>query len=66
MTSWKWMSTEQEAFKQAQKIVSQETLLVYPDFNISFNIYTDLSGTQLGMFISQCDMPITFYSYKLS
>eukprot|EP00957_Ditylum_brightwellii_P185068 14093586-Ditylum_brightwellii.AAC.1 len=44
-TPWKWTSTEQEAFDQAKKMVSQETWLVYPYFNILFNIHMDTSNT---------------------
>eukprot|EP00957_Ditylum_brightwellii_P042726 3235388-Ditylum_brightwellii.AAC.1 len=35
-TPWKWMPVEQKAYRQAKKIVIQEMLLVYLDFNIPF------------------------------
>eukprot|EP00957_Ditylum_brightwellii_P002945 224965-Ditylum_brightwellii.AAC.1 len=65
-TPWKWMSFEQKAFDQAKKIVSQETLLAYPYFNIPFEIHTDASDTQLRAVISQQRMPFVFYSCKLN
>jgi hypothetical protein len=49
-----------------KKILSRETLLVYPDFSQPFEIHTDASHTQLGAVISQKGRPITFYSRKLN
>eukprot|EP00957_Ditylum_brightwellii_P095698 7291563-Ditylum_brightwellii.AAC.1 len=63
---WKWMPVKQKSFKQTKKIVSQEMLLAYPDFNISFKVHMDASNTQLGAVISQHRMPIAFYSCKLN
>eukprot|EP00957_Ditylum_brightwellii_P086172 6556999-Ditylum_brightwellii.AAC.1 len=51
-TPWKLMLVEQKAFDQAKKTVSQEMLLVYPDFNLLFEIYMDVSDTPLGSVIS--------------
>eukprot|EP00957_Ditylum_brightwellii_P008026 608973-Ditylum_brightwellii.AAC.1 len=66
VTPWNWISVEKKAFDCARKIVSQEMLLVYQDFNISFEIHTDASDAQLGVVISQWGMPIAFYSCKLN
>eukprot|EP00957_Ditylum_brightwellii_P178439 13591741-Ditylum_brightwellii.AAC.1 len=60
------MSVEQKAFEWAKKIVSQEMLPAYPDFNIPFKVHMDASDTQLGAVIHQQDMPIDFYSCKLN
>ena len=48
-----------------KKILSKETLLLYPDFNKPFEIHTDASNTQLGAVVSQNGKPIAFYSCKL-
>eukprot|EP00957_Ditylum_brightwellii_P073049 5551272-Ditylum_brightwellii.AAC.1 len=66
VTPWKWMQVEQMAFEKAKKIISQETLLAYPDFNKPFEIHTYASDTQLGVVISQRGMHIAFYSCKLN
>ena len=63
---WHWTPAHQAAFDQIKKVVSQETLLHYPDFNQPFEIHTDASHTQLGAVISQNNKPIAFYSRKLS
>ena len=38
--------------------------MVYSAFNIPFDIHTEASDTQLGVVISQCSIPIAFYSCK--
>eukprot|EP00957_Ditylum_brightwellii_P048969 3715684-Ditylum_brightwellii.AAC.1 len=65
-TPWKWTQVKQTAFSKANKIISQEVLLAYPDFNIPFEIHMDASDTQLGVIISQQGMPVAFYSHKLN
>ena len=49
-----------------KRILSKETLLAYPNFSKTFDIYTDASHTQLGSVISQENRPIAFYSRKLN
>ena len=61
-----WGPKEQKAFDLIKKIVSRETLLAYPDFNQTFEIYTDASHTQLGAVITQQQKPSAFYSRKLT
>ena len=46
--------------------VSKETILNYPDFSQEFEIYTDVSQTQLGAVIAQNGKPIAFYTRKLT
>ena len=60
-----WTDVEQKAFNDMKKILSKETLLLYPDFNKPFEIHTDASNTQLGAVVSQNGKPIAFYSRKL-
>ena len=47
------------------KVISKETLLVYPNYNETFQIHTDASHRQMGAVISQKGMPIAFWSKKL-
>ena len=41
-------------------------MLAYPNFNESFEIYTDASTRQLGAVITQNNRPIAFFSRKLN
>ena len=61
-----WTDLEQKAFDDIKHAVSQDKLLVYPDFNRHFDIRTDARYYQLGALISQSNKPIAFYSRKLT
>ena len=60
-----WEKEQQHAFDIIKKVISKETLLVYPNFNETFQIHTDASHRQMGAVISQKGMPIAFWSKKL-
>ena len=47
-------------------LMVEDVLLRYPDHNIPFHICTDASGYQLGSVILQQDVPVAYYSCKLS
>ena len=49
-----------------EKIISRETLLVYPDFLCLFEIHTDTNDYHLGAVIRQHNKHIVFYSGKLN
>ena len=61
-----WTPELESAFKAVKKMVCQETLLNYPDWNKPFDIHTDASDYQLGAVISQDKKPIAFFSRKLN
>ena len=47
-------------------MVSAETLLSDPDWNITLTVHTDASDKQLGVVISQNNKPVEFFSIRLS
>ncbi len=53
-------------FDNVKAAITTETVLAYPDFLKSFEIYTDASATHLGAVIAQNYRPIAFFSRKLS
>ena len=63
---WQWGEEQTKAFEDIKRVISKETLLSYPNFNIPFEIHTDASDRQLGAVISQNHHPIAFYSRKLT
>jgi hypothetical protein len=63
---FEWRKEHQDAFDQFKTLISKETLLMFPNFNEPFHIYTDASKYQLGAVIMQNDKPLAFYSRKLN
>ncbi len=63
---WRLDSIHQEALHNVNAAIAIETVLAYPDFLKPFEIYTDASSMQLGAMITQDNMPIAFFSRKLS
>ena len=47
-------------------MVSDDTLLSYPDWEITFTVHTDASDKHLGAVINQNNKPIDFFSRILS
>ena len=71
-TKYIWSNEQDIAFLHMKSLVIKDTLLVFPDPNRPFLIETDASNYQLGTVIRQQNdklqqnMPITFYSRKLT
>ena len=61
-----WGKEQQEAFDKMKGTISEETLLMFPDFKKTFHVYTDASDHQLGAVIMQDDKPLAFYSQKMN
>ena len=61
-----WTEVHQKAFEQIKMVLSEETLLRYPDFSKEFEIHTDASKSQIGAVIVQEGQPIAFYSRRLT
>jgi RNase H-like domain found in reverse transcriptase len=64
--TFKWTQAQDKAFHEVKKVITQNALLKFPDFNKVFDIHTDASDYQLGSVISQDGQPIAFYSRKLT
>jgi hypothetical protein len=63
---WLWDPINQQVFDNVKAAIAKETVLAYPDFSKTFEIYTDASSTQLGAVITQDNRPIEFFNRKLS
>ena len=62
---WKLTNNHNDAFETMKVIVSIETLLTYPNFEVPFEVYTDTSKTQLGTVFCQDNRPIDFTAESL-
>ena len=63
---FEWTNQMQEAFKMVRAKISNEAMLVHPDFSKPFDVHMDSSDYQLGGVISQNGKPIAFFSKKLN
>eukprot|EP00804_Cyclotella_cryptica_P020334 CCRYP_014060-RA/>CCRYP_014060-RA protein AED:0.31 eAED:0.31 QI:0/-1/0/1/-1/1/1/0/510 len=63
---WYWDEVHQIAFDNVKGAIAKDVVLAYPDFSKEFEIYTDVSSKQLGSVVTQGNMPLAFFSRKLS
>ncbi len=49
-----------------KSLMAQDCLLVYPNHNKLFHIYTDASSYQMGTYIVQDNKPVAFWSCKIN
>ena len=61
-----WTAIHQQAFDAMKALMVDNVLLCNPNHNLPFNICTDASDYQFGSDILQQDIPVAFYSCKLS
>ena len=66
--AWHWdmAHQDQEAFNSIKATIAKGIVLAYPDYYETFEVYTDASATQLGAVINQKNMPLFFFSRKMS
>jgi hypothetical protein len=57
---FKWEEAQDKAFQEIKKLISKNTMLIFPDFNKVFEINKDASGYQLGLVFSQDQKPTAF------
>ena len=62
----KWSHEHDVAFEATKALIAQETLLLYPNPNISFLMKTNASDYQLGAVLKQNGKAIAFFSRKLT
>ena len=61
-----WTLEMQRSFDQIKAIITGDAVIVYPDHNVPFEIYTDAIDYQLGACIMQKGRSVAYYSQKLN
>ena len=61
-----WIDIHENAFNLAKKLVAEDVLLRFPNHELPFEIFTDASNIQIRATIKQQNLPIAYFSKKLT
>ena len=61
-----WTKEDEESFQLLKKKVSEQPVLVLPNFKKPFQVICDASGKAIGAVLSQDHRPISYFSEKLN
>jgi hypothetical protein len=61
-----WMEEAEKSFNLLKKKITDQLILVLPDFSKTFQVRCDTSGFTIGVVLSQDDKMITYFSEKLN
>jgi hypothetical protein len=64
--SFHWIEEAEKSFNLLKKKITEQPILVFPDFSKTFQVKCDASGFVIGAVLSQDDRPITYFSEKLN
>ena len=57
-----FMYVEQKESEQVKNIITKETVLLFPKWNVPFDIHTDASDFQLGWVVFQENKPVALFT----
>ena len=61
-----WTDIHESSSHQAKQLVAEDLLLGFPDHTLPFEIFTDASAFQIGATVKQKNLPIAYFSKKLT
>jgi hypothetical protein len=64
--SFHWMEEAEKSFNLLKKKITEQPILVLPDFSKTFQVRCDASGFSIGVVLSQDNKPIAYFSEKLN
>jgi hypothetical protein len=64
--SFHWMEEAEKSFNLLKKKITEQPILVLPDFSRTFQVKCDASGFAIGAVLSQDDRSVTYFSEKLN
>ena len=60
------INVKNEVFKDILNVLNKETMLLFPNFDLTFNLHTHVIFYRLELVISQYQKPDVFFSSKLT
>jgi hypothetical protein len=64
--SFKWIEEAKKSFKVLKEKITEQPILVLPDFGKTFQVRCDASGLAIGVVLSQDNRPVAYFSEKLN
>jgi hypothetical protein len=64
--SFHWTEEAEKSFNLLKRKITEQPILVLPDFSKMFQVRCDTSGFAIGAVLSQDDRPVTYFSEKLN
>ena len=61
-----WTNAQEHAFQNIKRLVPEDVMLRLPDHSKAFEIYTNASKYQIGTMIKKEQLPIAYFSWKLT
>jgi hypothetical protein len=63
--SFHWTAEAEKSFNMLKRKITEQPVLVLPDFKKAFQVKCDASGYAVGVVLSQEDRPVAYFSEKL-
>jgi hypothetical protein len=63
---FKWTEEAEKSFNILKEKITEQPILVLPDFGKTFQVRFDASGVAIGAVLSQYNRPISYFSEKLN
>ena len=64
--SFSWTEEDERIFKVLKEKITEQPILVLPDFGKTFQVRCDASGLAIGAVLSQDNRPVAYFSEKLN